>query len=1213
MSCYESTPKIRKSITSPIRKSKSNYVEFHARSAFSFLEGSSLPEELIGASAAFNMPAMALLDRDGLYGAARFHLAAKKAGIKAHIGAEVTYRFVPQETQGCAETAKTEALIIADRSKNQLSTIDNPFRDCRLPLIAINRTGYQNLCRLITRMKLRAKKEQGAVFEDELEEYANGLVCLTGGDDGPLASALARGGSAEGRRCLERLTYIFGHENVYVELQRHFHRDEEFRNRAALEVSRSLRLPLLATNGVCYATTEQRELCDVFTALRHHETLATAGRLLTRNAERHLKSSEEMQELFSDLPEAIANTLELSSRLEFTLSDLGYEFPKYPVPEGETMMSFLRQRTMEGFQERYGRGALELRERARRQIERELSLIDKLALPGYFLIVWDLVRYCREENILVQGRGSAANSAVCYSLGITAVDPIRMDLLFERFLSEERGEWPDIDLDLPSGDQRERVIQHVYRRYGQLGAAMTANVITYRGRLAAREMGKVLGFEAETLDRLSAVVGTWEYRDQNDALDRRFYDAGLDLNHPRLRKYFELCEAVQDLPRHLGQHSGGMVICQGQLDSVVPLEPASMPGRVVVQWDKDDCADMGIIKVDLLGLGMMAVLEDSIQLIRRDYGEEVDLAHLPADDPVVYSTLQKADTIGMFQVESRAQMSCLPRLRPQRFYDVVVQVAIIRPGPIVGQMVNPFLERRQGRQAVTYAHPSLEPILERTLGVPLFQEQLLRIAMVAANFSGGEAEELRRAMGFKRSMQRMKEIEARLRQGMTENGISPAAQEEIILSITSFALYGFPESHAASFALLAYASAYLKCHYLGAFTAALLNNQPMGFYHPATIVKDAQRHGLKVLPVDVMKSDWLCTLEKSSQQSVVGSPLSGDSSLQLESSGFEFQLSSEARKNVSHLKNHELPVSGSPARSTQSPNPVLALRLGLRYVRGLREEAGQALVRERSLGSFTSIHDLVRRVPELRKDELNTLAEIGALNSVGNSPRRYKPTEQQLVNEDLRLQMQNGDCQSSPGNPLSFSNQQSTFSNSAPLALRGRNHFHRRDALWQVERAVRWSGPLLENFSEPDTHSPLAVMNHEERLVADFHGTGLTVGPHPMAYRRCELDRMGIRRAGDLIHLGNGQRVRVAGCVIVRQRPGTAKGFVFLSLEDETGIANAIITPDLFQKNRLLLVTEKFVLVEGILQHQDHVISVKTERIFPLAVTEAETISHDFH
>jgi error-prone DNA polymerase len=436
-----------------------------------------------------------------------------------------------------------------------------------------------------------------------LEEYASGLVCLTGGEEGPLASALARGGFEEGRRCVERLVHIFGHENVYIELQRHFHRDEEARNRAAVEIAQSLQLPLLATNGVCYATSDRRELCDVFTALRHHQTLATAGRLLTRNAERHVKNAEEMQELFSDLPEAISNTVALSSRLEFALSDLGYEFPKYPVPEGETMMSFLRQRTMEGFQERYGRASLDTRDRAKRQVERELALIDRLALSGYFLIVWDLVRFCREQKIMVQGRGSAANSAVCYSLGITAVDPIKMDLLFERFLSEERGEWPDIDLDLPSGDQRERVIQHVYQRYGQLGAAMTANVITYRGRLAAREMGKVLGFEAETLERVSAVVGAWEYRDHHDTLDRRFHDAGLDLSHPRLRKYFELCEAVQDLPRHLGQHSGGMVICQGQLDSVVPLEPASMPGRVVVQWDKEDCADMGIIKVDLLGLG----------------------------------------------------------------------------------------------------------------------------------------------------------------------------------------------------------------------------------------------------------------------------------------------------------------------------------------------------------------------------------------------------------------------------------------------------------------------------------------------------------------------------------------------------------------------------------------------------------------------------------
>jgi error-prone DNA polymerase len=1014
------------------------YVELHARSAFSFLEGSSRPEDLAGICARLGMPAMALLDTAGVYGAPRFHLAAKKLGIKAHIGAEVT------------------ATLLSPRS-------------C-LPLLVSSRAGYQNLCRLITKMKLRAKKGEGEVREEELEEHAGGLICLTGGADGLLAATLQQGGIEEARKQVEQLIGLFGRGNVYIELQRHFHREEETRNRAAVAIARSLDLPLLATNGVCYATAKDRELCDAFTAIRHHRTLSTAGRLLARNSERHLKSPAEMQQLFADLPEAISNTLELSSRLDFTLNDLGYEFPRYPVPEGETMNSFLRERAWEGFRQRYGRATADLQTRARRQIERELALIEKLDLAGYFLIVWDLVRFCREQNILLQGRGSAANSAVCYSLGITAVDPISMELLFERFLSEERGEWPDIDLDLPSGDEREKVIQYVYRRYGERGAAMTANVITYRNRMAAREMGKALGFDPETLAKISAAVATWEFRDENDALDRRFRDAGLDLKHPRLRKYYELCLAVQDMPRHLGQHSGGMVICQGQLDSVVPLEPASMPGRVVVQWDKEDCADMGIIKVDLLGLGMMAVLKDSIELIRNHYDEEVDLAHLPPDDPTVYSALQKADTVGLFQVESRAQMACLPRLQPKRFYDVVVQVAIIRPGPIVGKMVNPFLLRRQGREKVTYPHPSLEPVLARTLGVPLFQEQLLRIAMIAANFTGGEAEDLRRAMGFKRSQARMREIETRLRAGMTENGISPQAQEEIILSITSFALYGFPESHAASFALIAYASAYLKCHYLAAFTAALLNNQPMGFYSPATITKDAQRHGLKMLPVDVMRSEWMCTLEAvaSGQWPVASKTLAG----------------------------------GTPA-----------LRLGLRYVRGLREEAAQALICARACAPFTSIHDLTRRVPELRKDELTTLAEIGALNEI-NSPQRHRDTEK----------------------IKSTKNQKTSMVSSAPLCLCGEKKHHRRDALWQVERAVRGSGPLLENLPEPDAPSPLQPMNHEERLVADFHGTGLTVGPHPMAYRREWLNAMGIRRASELRDIPSGKRLRIGGCVIVRER-----------------------------------------------------------------------------
>jgi error-prone DNA polymerase len=1033
-------------------------------------------------------------------------------------------------------------------------------------------------------MKLRAKKGEGAVRKEELEEHADGLICLTGGAEGPLAAALQEGGVEAARNQVEQLIGLFGRRNVYVELQRHFHREEESRNRAAIAIAQSLHLPILATNGACYASKKDRELCDAFTAIRHHRTLSTAGRLLSRNSERHLKSPQEMQQLFADVPEAIANTLELSSRLEFTLNDLGYQFPLYPVPEGETMNSFLRERAWEGFRQRYGRASADLQIRAKRQVERELALIEKLKLAGYFLIVWDLVRFCREQNILLQGRGSAANSAVCYSLGITAVDPISMELLFERFLSEERGEWPDIDLDLPSGDEREKVIQYVYRRYGERGAAMTANVITYRNRMAAREMGKALGFDPETLAKISAAVATWEFRDENDALDRRFRDAGLDLKHPRLRKYYELCLAVQDMPRHLGQHSGGMVICQGQLDSVVPLEPASMPGRVVVQWDKEDCADMGIIKVDLLGLGMMAVLKDSIELIREHYHEEVDLAHLPQDDPTVYSTLRQADTVGMFQVESRAQMACLPRLQPKRFYDVVVQVAIIRPGPIVGKMVNPFLLRRQGREEVSYPHPSLEPVLARTLGVPLFQEQLLRIAMIAANFTGGEAEDLRRAMGFKRSQSRMKEIEARLRAGMTENGISSKAQEEIILSITSFALYGFPESHAASFALIAYASAFLKCHYLAAFTAALLNNQPMGFYSPATITKDAQRHGLKILPVDVMRSEWMCTLEAVS---------SSESRVLSEVDSTQYPVPS---KNLVIPAKESRSCSQLGARDSQ-PAPVL--RLGLRYVRGLREEAGIALVRARACAPFTSIHDLTRRVPELRKDELTTLAEIGALNAVASTQWLVPSTE-------LR--------DASAPRISSTAGMKKVELDTGCLVLGTRSSkLHRRDALWQVERAVRGSGPLLEKLPEPDLPSPLQPMNHEERLVADFHGTGLTVGPHPMAYRRAWLNAMGIRRASELRDIPSGKRLRIGGCVITRQRPGTAKGFVFVSLEDETGVANAIITPDLFHRNRLLLASERFLAIEGILQNQDNVISVKAERVQALFVTKAETVSHDFH
>jgi len=1068
------------------------YVELHACSAFSFLEGASLPEELVTEAARLELPAIALLDRDGVYGSPRFHMAAKKTGIRAHIGAEISV------------TGFGAQVGAPSWMPNKI-----PPRPVRLAVLVENRTGYQNLCRLMTRYKLREQeKGTGTATLEEIAEHAEGLVCLTGSDEGVLAASLAHEGEQGARRNIEKLITSFGKRNVYVELQRHFDPAEEMRNQAAVRLAGTLGLPLLATNGVRYVRPEDREILDVFTCLRNHCQLETAGRLLERNDERHLRTATKMTRLFSDLPQAIANTGELSARLQFTLSDLGYEFPRYPTAPGETMDSFLKKRAEEGLRERYvAKGDDDLLQRAERQIRRELTLIEKLKLAGYFLIVWDIVRFCREQGILVQGRGSAANSAVCYALGITAVDPIRMELLFERFLSEDRGEWPDIDLDLPSGDQREKAIQYVYHRYGQLGAAMTANVITYRGRSAAREVGKVLGFDQETLDRLSSLVNTWGWRGQTDSIQQNFQQAGLDLQHSHVQKFRDLCERIQDLPRHLGQHSGGMVICQGQLDSVVPLEPATMPGRVVVQWDKEDCADMGIVKVDLLGLGMLAVLEECMQLVPRHYNVPLDLAQLPADDKLVYETIRRADTVGVFQIESRAQMSSLPRNAPVKFYDLVVQVAIIRPGPIVGNMMHPYMRRRQGREPVTYAHPLLEPILKRTLGVPLFQEQLLRMAMAAANFTGGEAEDLRRAMGFKRSEVRMREIEIRLRSGMEQNGIGKEAQEEIIKQITAFAQYGFPESHAASFALIAYASAYIKCYYLAAFTAALLNNQPMGFYSAATIVKDAQRHGLRVKPIDVLRSEWLCTIERAVDKHGVD---------------------------------------------------VLCLRIGLRYVHGLRQTTAEALVREREREPFTGIEDLTKRVPKLQKSELVTLGEIGALNSLGKE-------------------------------------------------------IHRRTALWQVERAARPSGPLLDSIPEQPDPSPLPRMTDEERLVADFHGSGLTAGQHPMAYCRAALDSLKVKRAIDLARLADGAYTSVAGCVIVRQRPGTAKGFVFLSIEDETGIANVILKPDLYEKYRLVINREKFLRIEGLLQNQDNVVSIKASRVLPITISAADMQSHDYH
>jgi error-prone DNA polymerase len=1035
----EQTPQRRAGAKKPPRP----YAELRAASAFSFLDSASLPEDLIHTAAELDLPAMALVDRNGVYGAPRFYAAAKKAGVRALVGAE----------------------LVLEGGAPPLS---------RLSVLVENRTGYKNLCKLVSAGAAKHPKGEARYTWDLIEQHAEGLRCLTRADDATV----------------HRISGIF-RGRTHIELQRHFRRDEEHQNVRLLDLARRRGLPLVATNGIRYARKQDKELHDVLTCIREGQHLDKAGKLLGVNRERHLKGAAEMARLFRDVPQALDGAWELANTLDFTLADLGYQFPDYPLPAGETNDSFLRQITWNSAMARFR----PLTAKAQLQLEKELNMIEKLQLGGYFLIVWDIVQFCNREKILVQGRGSAANSAVCYALGITAVDPVKMELLFERFLSEERGEWPDIDLDLPSGDQREKVIQHVYKKYGEHGAAMTANVITYRDRSAAREVGKALGFSLEQADRLSKTVSTWhfgEIREQIENMPLELARSGFDPEDLRVQHFMRLYLQIQNLPRHLGQHSGGMVLAKGRLDEVAPLEPASMPGRVVIQWDKDDCADLGIIKVDLLGLGMLAAIEEAIPMIRTHEGKEVDLAHLPENDPLVYKMLNEADTIGMFQVESRAQMASLPRNAPKKFYDIVVQVAIIRPGPIVGGMIKPFFDRRQGKAPVEYPHPCLEPILERTLGVPLFQEQLLRIAMVAAGFTGGEAEELRRAMGFKRSMERMHDIEKRLREGMTKNGIGLEAQDQIVKSITSFALYGFPESHAASFALIAYSSAYLKAHHPAAFYVSLLNAWPMGFYHPATLIKDAQRHRTKVFPVDVNHSGWNCRWETK------------------------------------------------------------GVRMGLRFVKGLRAESG---ARIEAAQPFASVDDLARRA-RLREDQLTKLAYSGALASFGMT---------------------------------------------------------RRGALWQAAHAAKAAGELFEGGPvAASAATPLPEMSSAEETMADYQAMELTTGKHLLEHFRSSLKMQGILSAVDLKKVRNGSRVTTAGAVIVRQRPGTAKGFVFLTLEDETGLSQAIVSPRLFSDQRTTILAHSGLIVEGIVQNGEGQPSVRAEKFWPLEGVN-EIASHDFH
>ena len=1029
---------------------QANYVELHARSAFSFLRGSSSPEHLAFTATELQVPALALCDRDGVFGAPRFYTATREFGIRPIVGSELT---------------------MEDGSV--------------LPVLVQSRKGYQNLCRLLSQAKLRSPKNESSIGWSELTAFAEGLICLTGDEEGPLHQALVAGDFLMADQRLASLKNIFGAHYLFVEIQRHALRAEQWLNCRLCELADRHHLKLLATNGVLYGTPDRRAALDVFTCARNHTHVDAAGKLLEPNTERHLKSSAEMAELFSDLPHALANTVAVANEIEFTLDHLGYQFPAFQTPQGEDMDSFLEKQVWIGAQQRYPK----ITERIRSQINRELALIRKLGFPGYFLIVWDLVRYCRESNIMVQGRGSAANSAVCYSLGITAVDPIGGNLLFERFLSEGRKGWPDIDLDLPSGDRREQVIQEVYRRYGRFGAAMTANVITFRGRSAMREIGKALNLPEDIMDRFSRLYANGDFPHTLEAQDQ-LKKAGLPADHPRVSGFLQVYRSIYGLPRHLGQHSGGMIICEGQLDKIVPLENATMPGRTVIQWDKDDCEDLGIVKVDLLGLGMMAALQDAIEICNQR-GRPVDLATLPKDDPATYDMLCKADTIGVFQVESRAQMATLPRMKPREFYDLVIEVAIIRPGPIQGHLMHPYLARREGIEAVTYLDSRLIPVLERTLGVPLFQEQMLKIAMVMANFSGDEAEELRRALSYHRSQERMQRVETKLRSALRSNGVNDEVTEKIIAAITSFALYGFPESHAISFALITYASSWLKVHRPAEFYVGLLNNQPMGFYSPATLIKDAQRGGLKIRSVSVTDSDWLCIVESDK-----------------------------------------------------------SIRLGFCLTHGINELRVQQMIKTRRETAFKSMQDFRQRT-SFERDELRILAKAGALN---------------------------------------------------PLAE------HRRDALWSIESEF-YQGEL---FSDTPSASPLNPMQPVERLEADFDTMRLTTGPHPMAYIRKLLPK-DIWRSSDLLFAENGALIRVAGLAICRQRPGTAKGFVFISLEDETGLSNIIVTPGLFEKNRLVITQETFLLIEGIFQSRSGVIHIRAKKIERLPAFELETSnSYDF-
>lgn len=1018
---------------------------------------------MVERAAELGYPAIAITDHGGFYGSARAHEAAKDSGIRAIVGA----------------------------------TLDLPDGS-HLPVLCTDQTAYQILSRHLTDLHL-----DGAGNARDLT--SSGLIALTGDREGPLVRHLLRDDKASALAAAERLISTFGRNNVYVEINRHRLRDDARLNRYLVDLAGHLRLPLLASNAPLHAVPGNRLLADAFACLRHHVTLDQAGGLLAPNGERHLRSPAEMLDLFADLPESIRNTQALSDRIGFTLEKLGYSFPDFPDENGRPMSKLdqtrlLRELAEAGARKFYG---MKLPDNVAKQLDDEIRLIAKLGFPGYFLIVQDIVNYAKGQSMLCQGRGSAANSIVCFSLGITKVDPIRYKLVFERFLNEKSASWPDIDIDFPSGELREKVIQYVFAKYGARGAAMTANVIRYRPRSAFREMSKVLGFPVSLADRFSKESSGFRHFAEDGEKPKMEADfenrmaSLLPPSHPRLRALSKLYCSVLGMPRHLGQHSGGIIICDNRLDAVVPIQPATMPGRTIVQWDKNDCEELGIVKIDLLGLGILAAMQDSITICKAR-GKDFDLATIPADDPKVYKMLHEADTIGTFQVESRAQMATLPILKPNTFYEIAIEVAIIRPGPITGDLMHPYLNRRRGLEAIDHIHKDCEEILARTLGVPLFQEQMLSIAMKMADFTSAETDDLRRAISFNRSHAKMQRATSKLRERMTAKGIDVKVQERIIDATGNFALYGFPESHAISFAYLAYASCWLKVNHAAEFYTGLINNQPMGFYSVNTLLQDAKHHGLRILPVCCVHGGGLTEV----------------------------------------IDDH-------------------TIRLGLNRLKNLGQETIRRIIHERGLQNFESLEDFMRRVKPGEK-ERRALALAGALNALPQVE-------------------------------------------------------HRRQAMWQAEL------PLYDDLLQGGaTEFPdmIPAMTLAERLSSDFAVQGASSGPHPMRLWRESVAARKIQRARDLENLPGGIPVVVGGMAICRQRPGTAKGHCFISLEDETGIANLFVPKNTFHHFQQIIVTEPFLLATGRLQRsQGDKPTVYVTGIAPLAGTDRTqaVTSHDFH